>query len=283
MFTAAAASAMTLLVGSAAHAGPWVKDPGNAYVKAGYVRFSADTFVQPDGTVAEGLSYVGNTSHLYAEVGVAPRLQLVTNVPFVVAQNKDGEVAYINRQGGDMDVGAEVRILGDQVPVSLQALAKIPLYDNADLLQYGLVGANFPAMGDGQVDLTATAAVGTGFSLGSVRGWTAAEAGYRHRTEWWLGDSSQPDRAYVDGVTWHGQLGYSPSIEDRDLGWLSIDASGVHNLSEDEVTKQWVQLSASTGIRVAKGFAAELGASWLPWARASSQGRSISAGVSWSR
>lgn len=269
-----------LLLAGPAEAGPWVKDPGHAYAKAGYVRFAADNFVDPSGELVEGAEYTGHTHHLYAEVGVLPGLQLVTNLPFVGARNEINEVIYVNRQFGDIDVGLEGGATLGEVPVSLQLLAKIPGYDTAELSQYGLVAERFPAMGDGQVDLTAMAAVGRGLSLGGFSGWVAGVVGYRHRTEAWLGDSSRPDRELVDGIPWQAQLGWSPTIADRSAGWLSLDASGIQNLVRDEVTKQWTQVGASLGAKVAGPLHLEAGFSTMVSARNSSKGSSVSAGVS---
>ncbi len=275
---------------NAAQAGPWVKDPGHAYVKAGFVRFAADEYVDPtdpQGATAaqagETPEYVGNTWHLYGEVGLLKPVQLVFNLPYVASRNRYGETLYANRALGDAEVGlAAGHSLGDW-PISLTVVAKLPLYDNGQLLDYGYLGARFPSIGDGQVDLTAMAAVGRGFRAGAFQGWAAAEVGYRHRTEWWLGDSSKPDRELLDGIPWRLQLGWSPRKGDRDLGWLSVDGSGVQRLASNATTKQWVQLGLGGGVTVVEGFSAELGGSITPVAQASSTGWALSAGVSWKR
>jgi hypothetical protein len=275
---------MIVFLMAAAVAGPWIKEPGQVYAKLGTSRFGSNGYIGPDGTAVAGLRYVGLTEHLYAEAGVLPHLQVVGNLPFVGARNIDGELIFINRQLGDADLGLATGTKLGQVPVSLTASAKLPLYDNNDLASYGTAGAAFPAMGDGQVDLSVIGSVGTGLSVGGQRGWAAAEAGYRHRTEWWLGDSSSPDRIYGDGLPWRAQLGWSPVAGGRDLGWLAADVSGLKNLGEaDTVTKQWVQAGAGLGARVGHGVALEAGAGVMPWARNSSTGWSVNGGISWSR
>ena len=267
-----------------AQAGPWVKAPGELYVKSGYVRFAADDFVDPAGETLTGSSYLGQTAHLYGEVGVVGPVQAVFNLPFVGSRNVAGDATYINRALGDLDVGLEAGTrVADRVPVSLQVLAKVPLYDNGDLAQYGLAGGRFPAIGDGQLDLTAMLAVGSGVQLGGFRGFVAAEAGYRHRTERWVGDSSEPDRELVDGVPWHLQVGWSPTFGDWQAGWWSVDAWAIQNFQESDNTKEWIQLATSLGINVAPGVALELGASQMVWGRATSIGRSLLAGVSVTR
>lgn len=278
-----------LLVSARAHAGPWVKDPGHAYLKAGYLRFSAGEYVDPTGGSAalapgeELPRYLGHTHHLYAEVGLIEHLQLVANLPFVGSRNTLGDTAYVNRAFGDADVGLAVGDSFGHWPVALSLSSKLPLYDNNELLQYGNISERFPAIGDGQVDLTAMASVGRGFSVSKLQGWTALEAGYRHRTEWWLGDSGKPDRTLVDGIPWHAQLGWSPAASDRSLGWVSVDASGIQNLGSSEHTKQWTQLGVGLGALIAEGFALELGVTSTPIAKGSSKGWSASSGVSWQR
>lgn len=277
-------SPLLLLFSLRAIAGPWVKAPGEAYVKAGGVVFTAEGFVGPDGVAVDGADYLGATAHLYAEVGVAGPVQAVVNLPVVGSRNTFGEAAYVNRQPGDLELGAEAGgQLSDGVPVSLQVLAKLPLYDNADLLAYGPSSTRFPAIGDGQVDLTAMAAIGSGLALGGYRGWWSVEAGYRHRTEAWLGDSSAPQRTLRDGVPWRAQLGWSPTFGSWEAGWWSLDGAGIQSFESDEVTKQWVQLGSSLGVRVGGGLALEAGFSEMVWARASARGRSLSAGLSWTR
>ncbi len=271
-----------LLFAPQAAAGPWVKAPGEAYVKAGGVRFAASGFVGPDGVPVEGAAYVGTTGHVYGEVGAVGPVQVVFNLPVVGSRNTFGDVAYVNRQFGDAEVGLEAgRQVGGKVPVSLQILGKLPLYDNGELAQYGLSATRFPAIGDGQVDVTALAAVGTGIAAGGFRGWWTVEAGYRHRTELWMGDRTAPDRVLVDGVPWHLQLGWSPTFGAWEAGWWSVDASGIDNLQTDAVTKQWIQLSTGLGVRVWEGLAVEAGASRMVWARNSAQGRSVTGGLSW--
>lgn len=267
-----------------AQAGPWIKEPGQAYVKAGYARFAADTYVDPDGVEVAGTEYVGHNHSIYAEVGLIDHLQLVTSLPFVASRNTIGGVGYINRDFGDAVIGlATGTELGGKVPASLTLSSKLPLYDSAELQAYDDIGANFPALGDGQVDFTALAAVGTGLSLGAFRGWTAAELGYTTRTEIWMGDSSKPNRSYVDGVPWHAQLGWSPKAGDRELGWVTLDASGINNLAQDTATGQYIQLMAGLGAKIAGGVALEAGYSSMVWSRNSSPGNSLLGGVSWSR
>lgn len=268
------------LTSRASHAGPWVRDLGHGYLKAGYSRFAADTFVQPDGSVVRGADYLGQTAHLYGEVGVARSLQAVFNLPFVASRNEVGDVSYINRWGGDLTAGLEYGLAPGGVPVSVQVLGKLPTYDNADLAAYGPSSALFPAIGDGQVDLTMLFAVGHGIQLGRFRGWSSGELGYCHRTEWWLGDRSNPERVYIDGIPWSAQLGWSPQHRERDLGWAFVRASGIHGWSQDAVTQRFTQLSIGGALKLGDTLALEAGYSDLISARNAALGRGLSGGLS---
>lgn len=279
---------IALLWTSVATAGPWVKEPGHAYVKAGYVRFAADEYVDPTGGDPEadggsGPRYIGDTWHLYGEIGVFRPLQVVVNLPFVASRNVDGDVVYANRALGDAEIGLAAGHSFGTLPVSVTLKGKLPMYDNHDLAAYGYLGDRFPVIGDGQVDLTALVAAGHGLRVAGLQGWTAVELGYQVRSEWWMGDSGHPDRQILDSIPWHLQLGWSPRRSDRSLGWLATDLSGVQPLGRNDVTKQWVQAGFGGGLFVVEAVALELGASVTPIAHASSRGWSLSAGVSWHR
>ena len=271
---------MLVILSAVASAGPWLKSPGHAYLKAGYSRFRADSFVQPDGTEIEGTQYIGNTSHFYGEVGLLDGLQGVVNVPFVGSRNLIDDVSYINRWAGDLSIGLEAGTALGSLPLSLQLLGKLPLYDNDDLSDYGSAAGLFPAIGDGQVDWTALGAIGHGWAVGRARGWVAGEVGYRHRSEWWLGDSSAPDRALVNGIPWTAQLGWSPRLQERELGWVFASVGGINNPVTDDLTKQFVQASVGAGIQIIEHFYAEVGYSDLVWTRTAAPGGGINLGLS---
>ena len=271
---------LVILAATNASAGPWIKSPGHAYLKAGYSRFRADSFVQPDGTEIEGTEYIGNTSHLYGEVGLLDGVQGVLNVPFVGSRNLVDDVSYINRWAGDLSIGLEAGTELGSTPVSLQVLGKVPLYDNNDLSDYGSAASLFPAIGDGQVDWTALGAIGHGWAVGRARGWVAGEVGYRYRSEWWLGDSSAPERELVNGIPWSAQLGWSPQLKARDLGWVFASLGGINNPVTDDLTKQYLQASVGAGIQIIEHLYAEVGYSDLIWTRTAAPGGGISLGLS---
>lgn len=275
---------LLLLLSFAASAGaPWVRAAGESYTKLGWSWFTADSFVAPGGVVIEDTRYDGHTGSLYGELGLGADLHAVVFLPFVGSRNTLDDVAYINRGFGDAQVGLVAGHSVGPVPVSLTVRGKLPLYDNGVLLQYGAAGQGFPALGDGQVDLDAVASVGSGISLGPVRGWAMGELGYRHRTEWWLGDRSRPDRELADGLLWTVQLGWSPILGTWEAGWLFVQADGVTAFTDDQLTRRLAQVGGGLGLRVWEGLAVELGVSRVVWAEAAAPGRSLSAGASWTR
>ena len=213
-----------LLAGAVAWGGPWLRPVDSPYLKLSATQFRSADFVQPSGATLDGTSYRRLSGQLYGEVGVLPNLQIVLDVPAVAGRNERLGQTYINRQAGDLRLGAEVgRGPTANVPVSLQVQCKVPLYDNAVLLQYG--DSAFPATGAGQVDLLGIGAVGSSWAWREQRGWAYLELGHQHRTEWWLGDSSRPERALVDGVVWRGRLGWTLQRDERRCLLYTSDAA----------------------------------------------------------
>lgn len=265
----------------AAQAGPWLRGPGELYAKLGDSRFRADRFVAPDGRPQPGATHTSHTAYFYAEIGLVEHLQAVVLLPAVAARNDFGEARTTQRGLGDAQVGLALgEELGGRLPVALLLSAKLPLYDNADLLAYGPSGSRFPALGDGQVDLTALVSAGSSLRLGPLPGWAALEAGYRHRSAWWMGDSSLPDRVLVDGIPWGVELGVSPRWLERELGWLQLRASGLFNLGPSDNTRAWAELSAGLGLRLARGLSFEMGAGSMFWGQNTALGHRLDAGLS---
>lgn len=268
---------------TAAAGAPWVRAPGESYTKLGWSWFTADRFVAPGGAVLDDTRYDGHSAVLYAELGLVPHVHGLVTLPAVGSRNTQGEVVWINRGLGDAQVGLVVGDTLGAVPVSLTLRGRLPLYDNDRLRAFGAEGARFPALGDGQVDLDAVAATGTGLAWGRFRGWTSAELGWRHRTEWWLGDRGDPDRALADGLIWAAQVGWAPAPGGQERGWLVLGADGVTSTVDDRQTRRLAQLSAGLGLRLWRGLALELGAGQVVWAEAAAPGRSLQAGASWTR
>lgn len=208
-----------------AEAGPWVHPFGHGYVKLGLSYFTAESSFQQG--VPVGLSYDAFTTNVYAEVGLPARLQLIVDVPYVVATNtSDTAAEYHNHTFGDarveLDYGLPVAF-----PLAVGVEVKIPLYGQvADMGSSGLIDVDgrpwpttlFPDVGDDNVDITPK--VMFGYSLG-VPVWFTAELGYRARLNGFA------DGIYtalsVGGFVWPNHIAvgvYSSAVinvqEDRD-------------------------------------------------------------------
>ena len=108
----------------------------------------------------------------------------------------------------------------------------------------------------------------------------AGEVGYRYRSEWWLGDASAPERELVNGIPWTAQLGWSPRLKERELGWMFASVGGINNPSADDLTKQFVQASVGAGIQIIDHLYAELGYSDMIWTRTAAPGGGLNLGLS---
>lgn len=268
---------MLLCLLATAAAGPWVKDPGQHYVKLSGNRFVAGDYVDPQVQGADDLAYTSWSAVLYGEVGIAPGLMLHANLPYLWAANEDPETGWQYRQrgGGDALVGVDWQ-LPVALPASLFVQARVPLYADGDRPEL------YPAMGDPNVDLDLQANVGQSGKLGPGYLWGVAEAGFRYRSDW-----SPPGNEllfdYGNGLPYRAQVGYAPLLGDRPLGWVQLELSGLVNLGSDAVTRQWHQVGAGVAVSVDSHTHLELGVQRIYVARAASLGDMLSVGISHQR
>ncbi len=266
------------LTAAPAAAGPWVRDPGHAYVKLGASRFTADEGFNQG--VSTGLAYEGITSSLYAEVGLPARLQLVAELPFVLGVNRsEAGVNYHNRTLGDsrlqLDWGA-----WEGLPLTLSLDAKLPLYTplarqgaDAQLADFPQSATRFPDPGDGNIDLTPK--VQYGHSFHPLPAWATAELGYRAR----LG-------GFTDGLWAAAGAGWFVWPEHVALG---VYGNAVINLGQDDdpmvqATREFVYLQGYLLLTAApwvKDLGLTLSAGVLPWARNAAAGRDLGLGISY--
>ncbi len=264
-----------LLLSTTAWAGPWIKAPGEHYVKLGGSGFVATEYVDPSVEAASDLEYAGWLASVYAEVGVLEGLQVTAQLPWSLGTNTEsvGGRSYSSRGLGDALLGVGADVPGVALPLSVSLLSRLPLYDETGRPEL------HPSLGDAQVDVDALVAVGQGGPLGAHAVWGLAEAGYRARTAWspsatWTGSAPS------DGLTYRAQAGWLPRVGERGLGWVSLDASGLVNLQHDPSTKQWHQWNLGVAAALARGFHLEVGAQQIYAAQASSKGFGGSVGLS---
>jgi len=261
-------------VATPAAAGPWTKSPGELYVKVGESFFVSDSYVDSSGTVHEGTRYTGASTFAYYEIGFAPKLQVMGYLPFTIARNDfpDGS-AYLQSGGADALIGLQWSPPIPVVQTAVRADVKIPMYDVGALR--GPAAMSFPAFGDGQVDVTLWWSAGGGLPSTPLYLW--GEAGYRIRTEGYVGTGDT--RAFADSFVWAGQLG----VTVPDKLWVAVTANGVAPFRQDEVTKGYLTVGPSVGVRPVTWLAIEASFDPIVWAHNSSPGVGFGAGVSVTR
>jgi hypothetical protein len=239
---------LALLTG-AALAGPWVRAPGDWYLKGSF-----SSFRTPD----QALSYRAWSASAYGEVGVVRHLQATFSLPYTAAANQisGSTLSYRDAGVGPVLVGV---VAGADVPVSLGVYGRFPTY--------GAPGALDPALGNGQVDVDAIAAIGASRS----RLWVLAETGARLRTGWTPSDAPEDPR---EGMVYRAQVGWLPHVQGRDLGWVAVEAAG------EAVGRVNDQLGATAAGTVAGGWNLEAGATWIVRAPEDNEGWGWSLGIS---
>ena len=267
-----------LLASHAAFAGPWVKKPGETYVKVAGGIFSSDKVFDLQGNLTDqDFTYSHQAVSTYAEIGVFPSVALNFRVPFLMSTNKLNERVRYNRWGaGDLDVAVQYSLKDGACAASVAPGARIPLYegtvsagDTVSTVSQGASGVEqryTPALGDGSVDLTATGAFGC--SLYPFPGWVSAQAGPRFRLQG-FGDSV--DYALDAGAfIWPERLA------------LTARVGGVQRLSSgnERPTKSYVTVGGGVILNAWKGFALEAGASYIPYGVFVSRGWSATVGLS---
>lgn len=176
-----------------ASAGAWTKDAGSGYLKLGSATFVSDHGYDLRGARVEGDTFLlqAETFYGYAELGLTDDVTLIGYVPYIMATNRhDSGVSFHTLGVGDALVGAQVNVLRWQSLVaSARFELKAPLYQGAPSIQgrqtakvpgFPRSATFFPALGDGQVDLTTFGSLGS--SLPWVDGFVSVDVGYRLRT-----------------------------------------------------------------------------------------------------
>lgn len=175
---------------------------------------------------------------------------------------------------GDSRIAVQTQLWNGGLQLSVAVDAKLPLYSNGSLREgHGIYGDYIPAPGDGQIDVGAWILAGR--SIADWPAWFELAAGWRHRTEAFIGWN--PEVEVVDGVPFRGLLG-GQLWQGRLLAMLNVE--GIKNLSSDRVTRESLGAGPSVlwtiahGIAVEARFAAEL------LARNQAQGLAFGVGIS---
>ncbi len=241
-----------MLLAAPAHAGPWTKNQGELYVKAGQGFFFANSYRDSAGVLQEGIEYLGATTSIYFEVGVLRGLQVWGYLPFVAARNAfdDDGTSWLRTSGGDALLGLQYtpHFFKLPFPAALKLEVKVPFYDVNGV--QGIYAARFPAPGDGQVDLTFW--LSAGGSLTAIPLFFFAEVGYRLRTEAFVG-TGPFSSSFGDGFTFFGSVGYT--FFKRVI--VAVNTGGVIPFADDIRTKGYMTLGPAVYVPIWRGLAAE--------------------------
>ncbi len=278
------------LLASTVHAGPWSKGTGHFYVKVGQGFFLAKQFVDEKQVVRDGADFFGTQTSFYTEIGLFYGLQLQGSLAYSYGQityKTDGSFYRLNGPS-DATVGIQwtppplQKALG--FPMAARLNVKIPMYDSGYLeRQVKSQAANFPSLGDGQIDMTLW--LSAGGALPKLPVYLYGEIGYRFRTETYVGSGSPKFQmnipgtpvSFLDNFVFHLQLGWK--FWKNSL--LTVSLVGIIPLGANEVTKGNVSLGVGLYIPLYKGLAFEASFDPMLWAQSSAKGAAISAGISY--
>ena len=266
-------ASLAVLSSSPAKAGPWTKKEGEYYVKVSELYFSSDTFVAPSGERIAGTDYLALSTALYAELGLTDRLHLQLFLPWQFTRNAfpEDDTRYATVGLGDTLIGLQATPFAiGSLPWALRVEAKVPLYDAAGV--EGSEALNFPALGDGQVDLTYWLSLGG--SLWPRPIYFLGELGWRQRTDVFYGEGNGLD--FADGLAYRAQAGYI--YQERVL--LAGNLNGVYTFSEDTFTQSFLTLGPMLGLRLKGGLWLEATVDPMLASRNNAPGTTWSVGLS---
>lgn len=249
------------LVSPPVSAGAWSKPAGGAYAKLGSAAFASGHAYDDRGRRIDGGTFVlrAETLYGYAELGLTDDVTLVAFMPWIAATNlHESGVRFHTLGFGDTNLGAQVAV-ASWGPLRLGARVdgKVPLYRGGPSVQgrqsvtvpgFARSARYFPALGDGQVDLTTWGLAG--LSLPVVDGFLGVETGYRLR----FGSITDA----IVGVATFG----SWVLPDRLL--LLLNAQGVFSLPSDDelrvaVGKGFLSFGPACMVPLVGGLALEFG------------------------
>ena len=241
-------------------------------VGAGQVRLLSTTLVglwayDDDGQRADADPLRAQSFSTDLELGVAPRLTLRAKLPWVISSTADASGVQQRSGIGDVTIGGQLR-LTETGPVALSARldVKAPFYSGPPTVR-GRSPSGGPALGDGQVDVTALALLGGRLPFS---GFVDLELGYRLRA----GD-------VTDAVVGGGRLGVR-ALERRLLLALRLDtvvtfdpAAG----SAERLGRGGATLGPWVALRVVDALHLEMGAYYVGRGRNAPGGAELTFGL----
>ena len=267
-----AAASCAVAWSAPAYAGPWTRSRGEHYVKLSELYFASDTYVDATGARVQGTDYRAWTTAAYLELGLGERFHLQAFVPWALTRNAFDELdaRYANVGFGDALVGVQTTPVELGLPWALRAQARLPLYDVAAI--EGPSAELFPALGDGQVDVTLWGSVGASFW--PVPAFVLLELGWRRRTGWYYGEGSGRD--FRDGAALLAQAGYTW----RERLLMAVNVNGVWTPAQDTITQSFLTVGPALGLELGGGWMLEAGLDPMVWSRNNSPGTTYHVGLS---
>jgi hypothetical protein len=271
---------------AAARAGAWTREAGGVYAKLAVDAYGGGDYQDPLTGLDTDLRYRGGQVGLYGEVGLlrAWPVQVVVQVPVVAGTlffedarlAGGGEARASSVRAGDGRLGVQAAVSDQRVKVAVAGLVKVPLYDS-DAIGAGYPGYEgwFPRPGDGQVDVDGLVLVGGG--IPDTRAWVEGAAGWRHRTEAWVGWDPGPVEL-VDGVLFRASAG----VRAGRVG-LQLGVEGLVNPQADPWSRQGISAGPSGWVTLGHGLALEARFSADLWTDAAPRGVGGGLGLSWTR
>ena len=232
--------ACVFLSPSAARGGAWVREAGEAYLKASASRFASDEiFEAKGGGTVPGPDFRDDTLDLYGEYGFSPRWTGVASVMAKMLSSGGRDRTGVS----DAWFYAKRLLKTDPVVLSAQAGVKVPL---------GYSGRPIPPLGEGQIDFEGRVLAGK--SLYPRPFYASAEAGYRKRN----GDFSDEIVYLAETGVFLGRSALVKLVYDVVESRSNDTASKAPNRHPNVFDKEYTQLSAGVAWFRPGGFGVEV-------------------------
>ena len=237
-----ATCAAALLAGPPAHAGGgWTRQPGHGYAKVGLTLANTTKYHPLGGGTITTAQFRQQVYSLYAEYGLAKRLEATLNFPFfrraTFPDTSPGQGV------GDPELGLRYGVLTGKWPLAVQVAAQAPLGDPNRRGYYLPDPSSFVYLptGNGQWNIWARAALS--HTLGALPAFVTLEAGYNFRT---------------GGLTNQYTLGAQAGYKFFDKLWLTASVRSLANVRAPNPAKL-ANIGLGEGVAYS---AASLGASY---------------------
>lgn len=272
-----------VLLPGAARAGAWTKPAGGGYAKVGSATFVSDHSYDQKGVLVDNDGFLlrAQTLYGYAELGLTDNVTMVGFVPYVFATNEHRSgVGFHTLSVGDAMIGLQLGLLTwENIVTSTRFEVKVPLYKGGPSIRgrqttrvpgYPRSANFFPAVGDGQVDVTGLLSAGA--SLPWFNGFVTGEAGYRLRTG-----------VITDAILGNGTLGFN--VLDGQILLMANMQLVLTLPATDEVSevvgKGFWAVGPAVMVRVWHGLSIEVGADLVTRGVNAAGGIQLLAGVSY--